>query len=282
MERDLTQLLDAICSSSSYRLAEEDLAFLARPELRPVRLQLEALKPEMIQQEHGIHSTIVVFGSTRIGPADAARRRFAQTEEALSRQPENADRQRDVRVARSLLEKSRYYDAARRFAQIVSGSCQVQGRREFVVVTGGGPGIMEGANRGAFDVGAKSIGLNITLPHEQRPNPYITPELCFLFHYFAMRKMHFLLKAKALVAFPGGFGTLDELFETLTLIQTGKSPRVPVILFGRGYWERIINWTALVEEGVIDPGDLSLFEFAESPEEAWERICAFYGLESRR
>ncbi len=279
MEPDLQKMLGAIMASPTYRLAEADEEFLARPELRPVRLQLEAIKPELAQQEHGIVSTIVVFGSTRIGEPAAAEARLRAAQARLEKEPGRAELARDVRIAERLLAKAAYYEHAREFARMVSSSCQVQGHREFVIVTGGGPGIMEAANRGAFDVHAKSIGLNITLPHEQAPNAYITPELCFQFHYFAIRKMHFLMKAKALVAFPGGFGTLDELFETLTLIQTGKTPRVPVILFGRSYWEKIIDWRGLLEEGVIDPDDLSLFEFAETPVEAWERICAFYGMD---
>lgn len=277
---DHETMIAAIRMSPSYRLAEEDTALLARPELRPVRLQLESLKPELIQQEHGIHSTIVVFGSTRIVERAEAEHRLRQARERLNRAPDNPAHQRAVRIAESLLAKSVYYDHAREFARLVSTTCQIRDLREFVIVTGGGPGIMEAANRGAHDVAAKSIGLNITLPHEQSPNPYVSPELCFLFHYFAIRKMHFLLKAKALVAFPGGYGTLDELFETLTLIQTGKSPRVPVVLFGRAYWERIIDWQAMVDEGVIDPADLELFQFAESPQEAWRHIARFYGMDT--
>ena len=180
--------------------------------------------------------------------------------------------------ARRVLAKSRYYDEAREFGRIVSSTCQKEGLCDFVVVTGGGPGVMEAANRGAFDVGAKSAGFNIVLPHEQFPNPYITPGLCIYFHYFATRKMHFLMRAKALVAFPGGYGTLDELFETLTLIQTRKMPPVPIVLFGREFWERAINLPYLVEEGTIAPEDLDLVSYAETPAEAWETIARFHGL----
>ncbi len=262
--------------SSTYVLAEKDVEFLGRPELRPVRLQLELLKPEMVMQEENIRSTIVVFGSARIPDPDGADERARMADRNLSRRPSDQGLRRAAEVAHRQRVLSKYYEEARRLGAMVSSTCQIEGRCDYVVVTGGGPGIMEAANRGAKDVGAKSIGLNILLPFEQRPNPYITPRLCFQFHYFAMRKMHFLLRARALVCFPGGFGTLDELFETLTLIQTGKMPRLPVILFGREYWEQVIHFDALVNHGTISPEDKDLVKYAESAEEAWAMISAHY------
>ncbi len=272
MSDDTRALQQAIIESPSYRLAEEDLALLKSPDLRGVRLELELLKPELVQQAHGIESTIVVFGGTRVVESPEAKARLDAARQALAADPQDTQKQRAVRIAERIADKSRYYDEAREFARIVSSTCQKRGRCEFVVVTGGGPGIMEAANRGAHDVGAKSIGLNITLPHEQYPNPYITPELCFQFRYFSVRKMHFLMRAKALVAFPGGFGTLDELFVALTLIQTGKTGPVPVILFGREFWENLINWEFLVEEGTITPEDLNLISYADTATEAWDMI----------
>lgn len=264
---------DAILASSSYTPAERDTEFMQRDELRPLRLQLELLKPELIQKEQGIQSTIVVFGSARLREPAVAEAALRTAEQDLAEHANDLDRQRAVAVAKRQRDFSKYYDVARDFARLVSSSCQIDGRCEYVIVTGGGPGIMEAANRGAFDVKAKSIGLNITLPHEQYPNPYITPELCFQFRYFALRKMHFLIRAKALVAFPGGFGTLDELFETLTLIQTGKVSGVSVVLVGRAFWDRLINWDLLVEEGLIGPLDRRLFHYAESAQEAWDLIA---------
>ncbi|MDO9117393.1 MAG: TIGR00730 family Rossman fold protein [Nitrospira sp.] len=266
-------LSDAILASSSYIPADKDTEFLQRAELRSVRIGLELLKPELIQREQGIQSTIVVFGSARLQEPVAAEAALLTAERAAAQQPNDQAFQRSVSVAKRQQELSKYYEVAREFARLVSSSCQIDGRCEYVIVTGGGPGIMEAANRGAADVQAKSIGLNITLPHEQRPNPYITPELCFQFRYFALRKMHFLIRAKALVAFPGGFGTLDELFETLTLIQTGKVTGVSVVLVGRAFWERLINWEFLVEEGLIGPQDLRLFHYAETAQEAWDLIA---------
>jgi uncharacterized protein (TIGR00730 family) len=265
--------------SPSYRLAYADTEFLLREELRAVRLQLELMKPELIQQEQGVVSTVVIFGSTRIPDPAAALTQLEAAHAAALARPEDPGLARGAAIAERLADKSRYYEEARRLAQIVTQVSQVNGHREFVVVTGGGPGIMEAANRGANEVGGKSIELSIVLPHEQHPNPYIAPELSFQFHYFAVRKMHFLLRAKALVAFPGGYGTLDELFETLTLIQTRKVKPVPVVLFGRDYWERIIRFQALVDEGTIGPGDLDHFQYAETAEEAWGLIRDFYGID---
>ena len=264
--------------SSSYKLAYDDKEFLLRDELRPVRLQLELLKPELLQQEHDIQSTIVIFGSTRIPDSNTAKKRLQRLEEQFNSNPNDALIAQKVRIAKSILAKSHFYNDARELGQLITEDSHRSG---LVVITGGGPGIMEAANRGANDIGGKSIGLNIVLPMEQCPNPYITPELSFQFHYFAIRKMHFLLRAKALVAFPGGLGTLDELFETLTLIQTKKVKPVPVILFGKEYWQRIINFEALVEEGTIDIKDLKLFQYAESAKEAWNIIKDFYAGDSK-
>ena len=272
---DPKKLVDAVVQSASYRRADQDLVFLNREELRPVRLQLELLKPELIQQEHGIRSTIVVFGSSRLQEPTAAQEVLRQAEAEAVQLPHDQAAGRRTAVARRQLDLSKYYDVAREFGRLVSTTCQVDGQCDYVIVTGGGPGIMEAANRGAADVTAKSIGLNITLPHEQRPNRFITPELCFQFRYFALRKMHFLLRAKALVAFPGGFGTMDELFETLTLLQTGKTSGVAVVLMGRSFWDRLINWPMLVEEGLIGPQDLDLFHYAETAQEAWDHIARY-------
>ncbi len=258
--------------SASYRLAYADPDFLLRDELRPVRLQLELLKPELVLREHGIESTLVVFGSARVPSPEAAREGRRRAEAALARAPDDPERRKRLRSWRRREAQSRWYAEARRLAQLVSRYGQGEGSRRFVIVTGGGPGIMEAANRGAHDVGAQSVGLNITLPREQLPNPYITPGLCFQFHYFALRKMHFLMRARGLVVFPGGFGTLDELFETLCLIQTGKLAPIPVLLFDRSYWQRVIDFEAMVEEGMIDPEDLRLFCFVESAEEAFARL----------
>jgi len=262
--------------SSSFRLSFEDVDFMRREELRPVRLQLELLKPELVLQDNGIDSTIVVFGSARVPAPEDTECHCDDTEAALAADPGNPVLQRAAKARRNQLERCRYYDEARRFGRLVSEAAQTPESRQYVIMTGGGPGIMEAANRGAADAGRLSIGLNINLPHEQHPNPYITPDLSFQFHYFALRKMHLLMRTKALVVFPGGFGTLDELFETLTLIQTGKMEPMPVLLFGEDYWRRIVNFEAMVEEGVIAPEDLDIFRFVESAQEAWDYIVAFY------
>jgi len=266
----------AIRNSTSYRQAHTDADFMGRTELRPVRLQLELLKPELIQEEQGVRSTVVVFGGTRVVEKAEGERRLAAAKQALQQDPDDPIKQRAVRIAENVLKKAHYYDEAREFGRIVSGSCQIDKTCDYVICTGGGPGIMEAANRGAFDVGAKSIGLNITLPFEQEPNSYITPDLCFEFKYFAIRKMHFLMRAKAMIAFPGGFGTMDELFESLTLIQTKRMEPIPVILFGRDYWSRLVNWELFVEEGTISPKDLDLISYAETAEECWRIIKDFY------
>jgi len=264
--------LQALLTSKSYRRADQDLELLKEDQLRPVRLQLELLKAELIQQRENIRSTIVVFGSARLSEPAASRRLLARASAQLARRPQDASRRRAVDLAKRQLAMSRYYDEARKFGRLVSSKYQSKGRSDYVIVTGGGPGIMEAANRGAADAKGKSMGLNIALPHEQRPNIYITPELCFQFRYFALRKMHFLLRAKALVAFPGGFGTCDELFETLTLLQTGKVSGITVVLVGQGYWSRLINWQLFEDQGFISPGDLHLFHYAETAREAWTII----------
>jgi uncharacterized protein (TIGR00730 family) len=268
--------LQAILQSPSYRLAERDTEFLARYELRPVRMQLELLKPEITLAEQKVISTIVVFGSAQIVERPLAEERLAAAKAALAAKPNSKRLAREVARAQKLLDRCNYYDAAREFARLVSVDNQSCDRCEFVMTTGGGPGIMEAANRGAFDAGAKSVGFNIALPAEQTPNPYITPALCFQFHYFALRKMHFLLRAKALIAFPGGFGTMDEVFETLTLRQTRRMQSIPVILFGRDYWDRVVDFQYLADEGVIQDEHLKLISYADTPQEAWETIVNFY------
>lgn len=250
----------------AYRLAFQDMDFLLRPDLRPVRFQLELLKPQLVFDEAGIASTFVMYGSARIPEPSKA--------QALLDKAQTPD---ERRIAERLAAKSKYYDVARELARIAAQyPVDPDGKRQFVVTSGGGPSIMEAANRGARDVGADTIGLNIVLPHEQAPNPYVTPSLSLQFHYFALRKMHFLLHARALAAFPGGFGTFDELFELLTLIQTGKIKPIPILLYGREFWERVVNFEALVEEGVISPADLGLFHYCETAEEGWAFVEDFY------
>lgn len=245
----------------AYKLAWTDEDFMTRRELRPVRLQLELLKPEMALTERGIRSTVILFGGARIpepgGPAWAAKNETQK---------------------KNLEASARYYAEARQFARLCSEFSATTYYREFVIVTGGGPGVMEAGNRGAADCGAPSIGLNIVLPHEQAPNAYVTPELCFNFHYFAIRKMHFIMRAKAVAIFPGGFGTMDELFETLTLIQTGRMERVPVILFGKEFWKRAVDLDYLAEQGTISPGDQHIIDAVDTAEEAWKIVSDFYEL----
>ena len=276
MDRKLKQNLQQIVDSPSYRQAESDIEFLALKELRPVRMQLELLKPEMTFVEEEIRSTIVVFGGTQVVDWDEAKARVKTATEKLKANPGDPKWQRALACAERLLAKCKYYDDAREFGRLVSSACQTEGICDYVVMTGGGPGIMEAANRGAYEVDAKSVGLNITLPEEQFPNSYITPGLCFQFHYFALRKMHFLLRAKALVIFPGGFGTLDELFDALTLKQVGRMQDIPIILFGREYWKQVINFEFLADEGVIRDEHLDLIDYAETPAEAWSIIEDFH------
>lgn len=268
--------IQALLNSYSYRRADQDVAFLERDEARGLRLNLEYLKPELLLQEHSIKNTIVVFGSTRVSEPAAAQRRIDRLEQALSDRPDDADLQRRLRVARHVLDNSRYYMEAREFGRLVGESGEGPHDCDLVVITGGGPGIMEAACRGAYDCGAKSIGLNIDLPHEQFPNPYISQGLCFRFRYFALRKMHFMQRARALVVFPGGFGTLDELFEALTLIQTRTIKPLPVVLVGRAYWQRVIDFDFLLEQGAIDAEDLDIFWYAETAQEAWQGIEHWY------
>ncbi|MCF6185974.1 MAG: LOG family protein [Desulfobulbaceae bacterium] len=269
--------LEAIMASPGYLQADEDVEFLGRSDTtRGIRLQLDYLKAESLLEQHGIQHTIVAFGSTRIHEPATLKRDLARIRTQLEDAPEDRKRQRRLVVLERLLAKSRYYDVAREFGEIVGRAGNGPGDNRVMLVTGGGPGIMEASNRGAFDAGARSIGLNITLPHEQYPNPYITPELCFRFHYFAIRKLHFLLRARALVAFPGGFGTFDELFETLTLIQTRKIDPLPVVLVGEKFWRGAFDVDFLAAEGVIDAEDKELFWFAETADEIWQGLNHWY------
>jgi len=253
--------------NSSFGMAYADTEFLLREELRPVRMQLELMKPELVQQDQGVESTIVIFGSARFKSREEA-------EAMLAKARAEGDASALAQAER-MLANAHYYEEARRFAQLVTHEADALGE-PVIVTTGGGPGIMEAGNRGAHEAGGRSMGMSIHLPFEEDPNPYITPELCFQFHYFAIRKMHFLMRAVALVSFPGGFGTMDELFEVLTLAQTRKIRRRPIVLFGRKFWNRVINFEALADEGVISPADLSLFHYVETAEEAWEIIKRTY------
>jgi uncharacterized protein (TIGR00730 family) len=255
---------------SSYKLAFMDTQFLLRDDLRPVRVQLELLKPQLVQDEHEVEQTVVIFGSARILSAEAAARELDAARGGTD--------PKALQAAETRAAMSRFYEEARRFSALVTKRSSAWAKPLYVV-TGGGPGIMEAGNRGAFEVGGKSVGLNIVLSHEQVPNAYITPELCFQFHYFAIRKMHFLMRAVALVCFPGGFGTLDELFEVLTLVQTGKSRMRPILLFGREFWTRLLNFDLLVETAMISPEDVNLFHFVETAEEAWGVLAAEYGYD---
>ncbi len=271
-------LQETIQQGQAYTLAQEDIAFLASEDLRPVRMQLELLKAEHALREHGVQATIVVFGSARILSPEDAQAALALVREQLHAQPGEQSLKRALALAKRRVEQSHWYEEARRFAEMASRCFEHEGPCDLVVMTGGGPGIMEAANRGAFETGERSIGLNITLPHEQYPNPFITPELAFRFHYFALRKMHFLLRAKALVAFPGGFGTLDELFEVLTLVQTRKMPRIPIVLVNRPFWRRLVDFDFLIEEGMIAAEDAQLFVMVDSAQEAVEALREFYRL----
>ncbi|MDP3252570.1 MAG: TIGR00730 family Rossman fold protein [Hydrogenophaga sp.] len=259
--------------ADAYRLAFADPEFLLRRETRGIRFQLEMLKPDLAQRDLGIENTVVVFGSARFREANDARDLLAKAEIT---QNEHA-----IRAATAMVRNAHYYDQAREFARTVARySKQCPQADQLFICTGGGPGIMEAASRGAHDEGALNVGLNIALPHEQSANPYVSPELSFKFHYFALRKMHFMMRAKALVAFPGGFGTLDELFEVITLVQCRKSKPVPIVLFGSDYWKRLINLDVLVEEGTVSPEDLGLFKYVDDPRSAWEHIVQFYDLKT--
>jgi len=262
---------DTVLHPNAHRLAFADPEFLLRREARGIRIQLEMLKPDLGQSAQGIHSTVVVFGSARFCAPEKAQTLLADAQASGDAQAvANAQRQ---------LRNAQHYDQARLFARLVAQySAQQVAEKKLFICTGGGPGIMEAANRGAHEMGAPTVGLNIALPHEQSANPYVTPSLSFKFHYFALRKMHFMMRAKALVAFPGGFGTLDELFEVITLVQTKKSQPVPIVLFGSAYWKRLINIDAMVEEGVIAPEDLELLHYVDDPQDAWDIIAQFYHL----
>lgn len=268
-----------LLASPTYLQADHDPQFLARDDMRHARLQLEYLKTELILQQHGIESTIVLFGSTRIVDPAAAQRSVEHAKCCLQQDPKNAELNRRVKMSERILAKSKYYDVAREFARLVSERNRSNGaQREFVITTGGGPGIMEAGNRGAYDAGCHTIGLNILLPMEQFPNSYISPDLCFRFHYFALRKLHFMKRAKALVAFPGGYGTLDEIFDALCLVQTRKINPIPIILVGKDFWSRAIDVDFLVEEGVIAPEDTKIFQHAEDAAGIWEIIRRWYSL----
>jgi len=271
-----TKKIETIISGPSFAVAEDDKNFICSDEARGVRLQLDYLKAEVKMQKHGIDHTIVVFGSARIVEFDEAMQKLKQIEVKLEDSPHSETLHGELKKAESMVRKSRYYDEARKFGQLVGESGKTPEDCRVTLMTGGGPGIMEAANRGALDVGAKSIGLNIELSHEQFPNPYITPELCFQFRYFGIRKLHFMQRAKALVIFPGGFGTMDELFEILTLIQTKKSPAIPIVMVGKEYWSRIINLEFLKEEDVIATHDLDMVSYVDSAQEAWDTILQWH------
>ncbi len=271
---DRGAMTDAIVQNPAYRLAYEDADLLAEDDLRALRVQLELIKPERALRRHAVHSTVVVFGSARILSPNTAQRRLEEAQ--AHRDPDDPEARRALIQAERHVRLSRYHAEARRFAELVSLRFQQEDRRDFVVVTGGGPGIMEAANHGAFDVGARSAGFNVTLPHEQAPNPFITPDLAFRFRYFALRKLHFLMRAKALVAFPGGYGTLDELFEVLTLVQTGKMPKLPIVLFGSEFWSRAVDFDFLVAESMIAPQDRQLFTLVETADQAISALNDFY------
>ncbi|MDZ4103340.1 MAG: TIGR00730 family Rossman fold protein [Hydrogenophaga sp.] len=259
--------------ADAYRLAFADPEFLLRRETRGIRFQLEMLKPDLAQRDAGIENTVVVFGSARFREASEAQEMLVRAE----RSGEAAD----IARAKAMVRNAPYYDHAREFARTVARySANCPKADQLFICTGGGPGIMEAASRGAHDEGALNVGLNIALPHEQAANPYVSPELSFKFHYFALRKMHFMMRAKALLAFPGGFGTLDELFEVITLVQCKKAKPVPILLFGSDYWKRLINLDVLVEEGAISPEDLKLFQYVDDPKVAWDAIVKFYDLKT--
>ncbi len=270
------ELVRQLMSEDSYKMANEDLSFINSYEARGIRLGLDYQKAELAMERLGVLHTVVVFGSARIVEYQTAKKRLSAIEDELDKNPADADLRSKFSVAQRMLEKSIYYDDARRFGSLVGNSGKGPKDCNVSVMTGGGPGIMEAANRGAFDVGAKSIGMNIHLPHEQFPNPYITPELCFQFHYFAIRKLHFFIRAKALVVYPGGFGTFDELFELLTLVQTKKMEPIPIVLVSKYYWNRAIDFTFLREEGVVGHADLDIFKIVDNADEAWNHIISWY------
>lgn len=278
-QTELTTRLVEIMDHPSYRLAYLDPDFVQREVCRPLRLLMELMKPEIMMDEAGVKSSVVVFGGTQVVPQDEAERRVATALATLAKDPDDAAAKRDLLRAENAIKKSKYYEECLEFSRIVSARNAREDDGEFIIKTGGGPGIMEAGNRGAYEVNAPSVGLNIELPFEQEPNAYITPGLCFQFNYFAIRKMHFLLRAKALVCFPGGFGTLDELFTTLTLKQTEILQDIPIILYSEEYWNNILNFQFLADEGVIQDRHLELFQYAETPMETWEIIARFHGVD---
>ncbi|WP_428897496.1 hypothetical protein Dip518_001286 [Parelusimicrobium proximum] len=259
---------------NSYVKAYEDIEFMKKGVMRPVRLQLELLKPEVLLQENGINATIVCFGSARIQEAAVMKKEIKLIEEKLKASPKDEHIKEALKEKKGLLSLSKYYDTAREFGRLVA----TKGRGKFAVATGGGPGLMEASNRGAFEAGGKSIGFNITLPMEQEPNPYITPNLAFLFHYFAVRKMHLVMRSKAIVVFPGGFGTFDEMFEVLTLVQTGKKDGMPIVLVGKKFWNEVVNVEKLAEYGLISHDNLKAYKIVETAEEAWKVITSYYKM----
>ena len=282
IDQEKQDLLERLVHSPSYEIAFEDQEFIHSGAARALRIEAEVAKPEWFFKQYGIRSTIIVFGSARFVDRETAMGRLQKAKNDLEKNPNEEWSHDALDKANHDVQMSEYYELAREFALLVSqqNQCQVDedhdGEFDYVICTGGGPGIMEAGNRGAYEAGALSIGLNIKLPYEQHPNPYISPQLCFQFHYFAIRKLHFLLRAKALVVFPGGFGTFDELFEALTLRQTNKMQMLPVIIFGKDFWEKTINFKHLVDTGVIERADLELFKYADTPEEAWDMIQAFH------
>ena len=260
--------------NASYLRAYEDVNLLKQPALRSVRLQLEALKPELYLLAQDINETIVCFGSARVRPEKEAKAKLAAAKKELAKNPKSKTLQQQVKSAEGLLSLSKYYDMGRELGKLIV----TKSKKRFTVMTGGGPGLMEAANRGAFENGGISIGMNITLPHEQEPNPYISPNLAFLFHYFSIRKMHLVMRSKAVVVLPGGFGTFDEMFELLTLVQTGKKERIPIILVGKEFWKQVINVEALAAYGVINPSDCNVFKVVDTAQEAWDIIAKFYKI----
>ena len=264
--------LDSVLKSSSYKLAHEDLELLNTNEMRGVRMLLEITKPDLLMQKENILSTVIVFGGVHISEPITSERNLKDAIKLLNKNPKSEHLKRNLQRCKNLFKMSHFYESAREFSRLVSRESKKSKSNQYVIVTGGGPGIMEAANRGAFDEDCKSIGLNISLPNEQHPNSFITPGLCFKFNYFALRKFHFVMRSVAAVFFPGGFGTLDELFEILTLRQTGMKKNIPIILFGKNYWNNVINFSFLSDNGLIDDSHLSIFEYADNAEQAWEII----------
>lgn len=275
---DERERIRVLLNSPAYVRADRDPRFLERDDLRHARLELEYLKPELALREHGVESVIVLFGGTRIVEAQRADAKLQTLRNALVDRPDDPRLAEELAIAERVRAKSKYFDVAREFAHLVSERCMEMAPCELYIMTGGGPGIMEAGNRGAFEAGRESVGLNIVLPHEQEPNPYITPDLCFQFRYFALRKLHFMKRAKALVAFPGGYGTLDELFDALCLVQTRKMPPIPIVLVGESFWRNAFNAEFLYREGVISRDDLALFCYAETAPQIWERISDWHRM----